>query len=119
GDAQGVGPAGVAVVLGVADLDEVVAGRRGRPGEVRVGEEVVVVAGQLPAGGVEDGQERVEVLLQVVDLVLQAGAPDLEGGGRAGLRMEVVDVHVLDRLDPATGDAGHRQRVGPGRRVVV
>ena len=119
GRAEGIRPAGIAVVLSVADLNKIIAAARSGPNEIRVGKKIIVVAGQFPTSRIEDGQQRVEVFLEIVNFVLQPRSPDLKSVSRPGDGVESIDVHVLGHFDPATGDARQRQRVGAGQGVVV
>ena len=59
-------------------------------------------------GLVVEAQDRVEVRLQVVDLVLEAVAPDLERDALAFRQLEGIPVDVFGLADPARDDARAR-----------
>ena len=54
-----------------------------------------------------------------MNLVLQAGAVHLDGERLPGVEVNLVGVHVLDRLNPPAGDAGDGQRRRGGDRVII
>ena len=65
---------------------------------------VVVGGGELAAGAVVKRQNRVEVGLQVVDLVLETVAPDLESDSLAFRQLEGVPVDVFGLADATRND---------------
>src|SRR5439155_6162656 len=52
-------------------------------------------------------------------LVLNACTVDLDGKRLPRSEVDLVRVHVFDRLDPSAGHTGQRQGCGGGDRVVV
>src|SRR5437870_2592135 len=76
---NGVDPALIAVIFGIADLQEIIAALSNLVGQVWIGEEEVVVSRQLAAVAVVKREQWISMLLQIMDLVLQPGTVDLEG----------------------------------------
>ena len=82
---------------------------------MRIGEEEIVVGGQFPAVGVVQRQHRIGVFLQVVNLVLQAGAEHLKRERLAGLGVELEVIDVLRDFDAAVHDARQPESDWPCR----
>ncbi len=80
---QGVAPGGVAGVGRVANLKVIGTGRGAMKREHGVGKMVVIGGGELAARAVVKRQDRVEVFLEVVDLVFETVAPDLKADALA------------------------------------
>ena len=111
GRLKDVGPVRIAAVGRVADLNQIRAVGRELVGKERVGEVVIVVGGQFAAGGVEELQDRVEMSLKVVNLVLQAVRPDAERQSLPGLGGHGEPIHVFDFADRAGDDARKLQQL--------
>ena len=93
--------------------------RRDLERQQRVGEVCVVGGGQLAARLVVQAQDRVEVRLQVVDLVLEAIAPDLERDALAFLGLEGIPVDIFELADPARDDGRQGQLLGRAGRSLA
>ena len=123
-------PRRVARVGRIAYLEIVRAGSRCAEREQRVGGVGVIRDGDLPSPGVVDREDRVEVGLQVVDLVLESVAPDFKADPFPLLGREGVPVRhpracrcgpprrpAASASGPSRDDRwpGHSPRRRPGR----
>jgi hypothetical protein len=59
------------------------------------------------------------MLLQIVNLVLQAGTEDLEGKRLPGFDTELEPVNVLNGFNPAADHAGQRDGIGLFGKIVI
>ena len=105
-DLDAVHPIGVALVPHVADFQQIIACLFKPVAEKRVAKEKIVRGGDCRPTGVAERQDRIHVLLQVVDPILQPHRADVEVELRAGGHVEFEKIHVLRPLDDAAQRAG-------------
>ena len=115
---EGIAPRRVARVGRIAEFQKVRPGSRCPEREQGIGGVGVIGDRDLPAVGVVDREDGVEVCLQVVDLVLEAVAPDFKADPFPFLGREDVPVDVFKLADSARHDDRQDQLLGRLRTIV-